>query len=65
MKKIVSEDTVNAERRSGEQVPEARAYIPNYREVNHLMAEAPGRASISFEEVLSKASMKMLREQEI
>jgi hypothetical protein len=64
MKKIVSEDTVNAERRGGEHVPEAQVYIPNYREVNHLMAEAPGSASISFEQVLSKASMKMLEDQE-
>jgi hypothetical protein len=65
VKKILSEDTANAESNRGErEVPRAPIYLPNYREVNHLLTEAPGSASISFNEVLSKASLNMLINQE-
>lgn len=64
-KRIVSEDTVQADTRSGTQsVSEAKIYLPNYREVNQILMEAPGSASISFNDVLSRASMQMLQTQE-
>ena len=68
MRKILSEDIANAEARKGTEggsrSPEAKIYIPNYREVNHIFMEAPGSASITFDEVLSKASLRMLQNQE-
>ena len=64
-KRIVSEDTAQVDSRSGTSATsEAKIYLPNYREVNQILMEAPGNASISFNEVLSRASMQMLQTQE-
>ena len=65
VKRIVSEDIAQVDSRSGSSpTPEAKIYLPNYREVNQILMEAPDSASISFNEVLSRVSMQMLQTQE-
>jgi hypothetical protein len=64
VRRIVSEDSTSAENVKRNQTPEAKIYLPNYREVDQLLRESPESASISFNQVLSKASLNMMRNQE-
>lgn len=65
VRRIVSEDTAQADAsKRSHATPEAQIYLPNYKEVNHILMESPNKASVSFGEALSKSSIQMLETQE-